>query len=50
LHSYAAGDTPIFPVWAWILILAIVSLMVISGIRQNIINKRTIGRSQQTGE
>ncbi len=33
LHSYGAGDTPVFPVWAWIMILSVVLLMVIAGIR-----------------
>ena len=39
LHSYAAGDTPVFPVWAWILILSIIALMVFAGLRQRFINK-----------
>jgi len=44
LHSYAAGDTPVFPIWAWIIIFSIVSLMIISGIRQNNIDKMTSGK------
>jgi cytochrome c-type biogenesis protein CcsB len=44
LHSYAAGDTPVFPLWAWMLILSIIALMVISGIRQNYIDKITSGK------
>jgi hypothetical protein len=43
LHSYAAGETPVFPVWAWILILSIISLMVIAGIRERMINQKTGG-------
>lgn len=43
LHSYAAGDTPVFPLWAWIIIFSIASLMIISGIRQSFINKITSG-------
>jgi cytochrome c-type biogenesis protein CcsB len=39
LHSYAAGDTPVFPVWAWILILSVIALMVFAGLRQRFINK-----------
>ena len=26
LHSYARGETPVFPVWAWILIASIISI------------------------
>jgi cytochrome c-type biogenesis protein CcsB len=39
MHSYAAGDTPIFPIWAWILILSVIALMVLAGLRQRFINK-----------
>jgi ABC-type transport system involved in cytochrome c biogenesis permease subunit len=41
LHSYAAGDTPVFPVWAWILILSVIALMILAGFRQRFINKMT---------
>ncbi|WP_223550782.1 cytochrome c biogenesis protein [Aestuariivivens sp. NBU2969] len=34
LHSYASGETPVFPMWAWIIILSIIALMVIAGINQ----------------
>jgi cytochrome c-type biogenesis protein CcsB len=40
MHSYAAGDTPVFPFWAWVLILSLVMLMVISGIRERIIGNK----------
>lgn len=33
LHSYASGDTPIFPIWAWALILSLILLMVLAGLR-----------------
>lgn len=33
LHSYGAGDTPVFPIWAWIMILSIIGLMVFSWFR-----------------
>jgi cytochrome c-type biogenesis protein CcsB len=39
MHSYAAGDTPVFPIWAWILILSVIALMIFAGIRQRFINK-----------
>ncbi len=41
LHSYASGETPIFPIWAWITILAIVALMIFAGIKNSIIKKQT---------
>lgn len=35
LHSYASGgETPVFPVWAWFTILAIVVLVVIAGLKE----------------
>jgi cytochrome c-type biogenesis protein CcsB len=36
LHSYASGDTPIFPLWAWGAIASIFTLLIAAGIR----NKR----------
>jgi cytochrome c-type biogenesis protein CcsB len=40
MHSYGAGDTPVFPVWAWGLILSVISLMVIAGVKQRMFNKK----------
>jgi ABC-type transport system involved in cytochrome c biogenesis permease subunit len=34
LHSYGAGDTPVFPLWAWGLILSLIALIVLSGLKQ----------------
>jgi hypothetical protein len=34
LHSYASGDTPVFPIWAWVAIFSILSLIVATAIRQ----------------
>jgi cytochrome c-type biogenesis protein CcsB len=39
LHSYGTGDTPVFPVWAWIMIFSVILLMVIAGIKDKILNK-----------
>jgi cytochrome c-type biogenesis protein CcsB len=33
LHSYASGETPVFPMWAWITILGAVLLIVAAGIK-----------------
>ncbi len=41
LHSYAAGDTPVFPVWAWVMILAVIALIVVAGIKESL-NTRQI--------
>lgn len=41
MHSYAAGDTPAFPLWAWIMILSVIALMVVAGLRQRFLNKMT---------
>jgi cytochrome c-type biogenesis protein CcsB len=34
MHSYGAGDTPVFPLWAWGIILSILALIVASGLKQ----------------
>jgi cytochrome c-type biogenesis protein CcsB len=39
MHSYGAGDTPIFPLWAWGTILAIFVLILSAGIKEK--NKQT---------
>jgi cytochrome c-type biogenesis protein CcsB len=37
LHSYASGDTPVFPVWAWGAILFLVALIIAAWVRSNAI-------------
>ncbi len=39
LHSYAAGDTPVFPMWAWISIFSVFALIIAAGIKQRSIRK-----------
>lgn len=34
MHSYGAGDTPIFPLWAWGTIITIFGLIIASGIKE----------------
>jgi len=34
LHSYGAGDTPIFPIWAWVLIGLSLALSVYAGVKE----------------
>ena len=34
MHSYASGDTPVFPLWAWVTILAIVAFIIAAGIKE----------------
>ena len=34
MHSYASGETPVFPMWAWITILGAVLLVAIAGIKE----------------
>jgi cytochrome c-type biogenesis protein CcsB len=34
LHSYGAGETPVFPVWAWVIILLVVSLIILAGLKE----------------
>lgn len=35
MHSYASGETPVFPLWAWISIISILILIVAAGIKDN---------------
>ncbi len=37
LHSYASGETPVFPLWAWIMIILLLILIIAAGIK----NKKT---------
>jgi len=39
LHSYAHGETPVFPLWAWITILSVLAIMIIAGIKEKVNNK-----------
>jgi cytochrome c-type biogenesis protein CcsB len=40
MHSYGAGDTPVFPLWAWGTIIAIFALIISAGIKEkNYLNK-----------
>ena len=34
LHSYASGDTPVFPVWAWVAIFSVIALVIGAGYKQ----------------
>ena len=40
MHSYAQGDTPVFPTWAWITILIMIAFMVFAGIREQNYKKK----------
>ena len=31
MHSYGSGETPLFPIWAWVLILAVFTLIFVAG-------------------
>lgn len=33
MHSYAAGDTPVFPMWAWMGIASMLALMIYAGVK-----------------
>ncbi|MDP2068548.1 MAG: cytochrome c biogenesis protein CcsA [Lutibacter sp.] len=34
MHSYGSGETPVFPMWAWITIFAVIGLVVIAGLKE----------------
>lgn len=40
LHSYAADDTPVFPIWAWIMIFSVFALIVIAGLKENSLKRK----------
>ncbi len=40
LHSYAAGDTPVFPVWAWGMILSLIILVIVAGVKEKLLKKQ----------
>ena len=40
MHSYGAGDTPVFPLWAWGLILFVIALIITAGLKQKMIIKK----------
>ncbi|MCX6268373.1 MAG: cytochrome c biogenesis protein CcsA, partial [Bacteroidetes bacterium] len=42
MHSYGAGDTPVFPLWAWGIIFSIISLIVMAGINQQVTRKKLL--------
>jgi hypothetical protein len=40
MHSYAADNTAIFPLWAWGLIVSLFLLIIASGLKEKYINKQ----------
>ncbi len=48
LHSYGAGDTPVFPLWAWGLILSLVALIVASGLKQKSLKNKSITKNTES--
>jgi len=40
LHSYASGDTPVFPLWAWGAIISIIALAFAAGIKQRSVRRK----------
>ncbi|MCF6222168.1 MAG: cytochrome c biogenesis protein CcsA [Flavobacteriaceae bacterium] len=40
LHSYASGETPVFPIWAWITILLLLILIIAAGIKSKKTNHK----------
>lgn len=40
LHSYARGETPLFPMWAWITIFIVFLLFVLAGFKEKSVKKK----------
>ncbi len=40
MHSYGSGETPMFPIWAWILILSIIALIIAAGFKERSLRKK----------
>jgi hypothetical protein len=34
LHSYAADDKTVFPVWGWLIILSLITLILMAGLKE----------------
>jgi hypothetical protein len=49
LHSYAAGDTPVFPMWGWVSIFSIIALIIAAGYRESALRKKN-GANEATRE
>jgi len=45
LHSYGAGDTPVFPLWAWGLILSLIALIVASGLKEKSLKSKSTAKN-----
>lgn len=45
MHSYASGDTPVFPLWAWITVGSLVLFMILAGIKERRNRKYSIEES-----
>ena len=42
LHSYASGDTPVFPVWAWVAIFSIFAIIIGAAYRQGKLKRNAV--------
>ena len=40
MHSYASGDTPVFPMWAWIAIITLLIVIISAGVKENLLKKK----------
>jgi cytochrome c-type biogenesis protein CcsB len=40
MHSYGAGETPIFPIWGWVTILSIFALIIGAGMRNKTLRRK----------
>ncbi|MDP1725579.1 MAG: cytochrome c biogenesis protein CcsA [Bacteroidota bacterium] len=40
MHSYGTGDTPMFPIWGWILILSLIALIIGAGLKDRYLRKK----------
>jgi len=48
LHSYGAGDTPVFPFWAWGLILSLIALIIASGLKQKRLKSKPLSPNPES--
>ncbi len=42
MHSYASGETPVFPIWAWVTIILILLLVIAAGIKNKLTNHNKV--------
>ncbi|MCX6273574.1 MAG: cytochrome c biogenesis protein CcsA [Bacteroidetes bacterium] len=49
LHSYAADDKAVFPLWAWAMIIGVLIIILIAGVKENMLKEFTTDEKKPSG-